>query len=77
MKNLEKDITRAQGNRLADGAKLLQEGRNVSDHAHVSKATPLDTKRKEIEGGPQYEAINTAREKRTTRLRRDKEVKPV
>ena len=74
---LKKDLNRGEGNRLAPGASLLGEGNSPADHAHASKATPLDTKRKEIAGDPQYEAINTAREKRTTRLRRDKEVKPV
>ena len=76
MKNMEKDVPRGTS-RLAEGASLLQEGRDVSDHSHVSRATPWDSKRKEIAEGLQYEAINKEREKRTTRLRRDKEVKPV
>ena len=70
--NSVKDVARGTAN-----CEVLQEGRNVSDHSHVSKATPLETKMKEIKNDSQYEAINTAREKRTTRLRRDKETRPL
>jgi hypothetical protein len=55
--NSVKDVPRGTGN-----CDVLQEGRNVSDHSHVSGAAPLDTKRKEVEGDPPYAAINEARE---------------
>ena len=74
MKNLEKNVPRGTAN-----CDVLQEGRNVSDHAHVSKATPLDTKRKEIQGDPQYQsnAISKSREQSTTAKRRNLDVRPL
>jgi hypothetical protein len=79
MKNLEKDIQRGSGNRLAEGALLLQEGNKASGHAHVSKATPLDIKRKEIQGDPQYQAdvVDPAREKSTSAKRMNKDTRPL
>jgi hypothetical protein len=77
--NLTKDIQRGSGNRLAEGALLLQEGNSPADHSHVSRATPFDTKKKEIMNDPQYqaEAIDQKRQSRTTKLRRAKDVKPL
>lgn len=82
MKNAVKDIQRGQGTRLADGAALLQEGNDPADFAHVSKATPLQLKMKELQNDPRYvtEAApdtNKAREKSTSRKRWDKETKPL
>ncbi len=78
-KQISKDIARGTMNRLADGASLLQEGNADSDHAHVSRTTPLRTKMREVMADPQYQskAIDPAREQRTTQRRRDKDVKPI
>ncbi len=72
---MNKDIQRGQG----CNCEVLQEGNSPADHSHVSRTTPLMTKKREVEGDPQYraEAIDLAREQRTTRLRRDKDVKPI
>lgn len=76
---IKKDIHRGEGNTLADGATLLGEGNAASDHAHVKKVTPLDTKRDEIMSDPKYQgdAVNTERERNTTAKRQDKEVRPL
>lgn len=73
--NLTKDVSRGQG----CNCEVLGEGNSVKDHSHVSRTTPFQTNRKEVMNDPQYQsdAIDVSREKRTTRLRRDKEVKPV
>ena len=75
-----KDIKRGTA-RLADGATLLQHGDSESDHAHVGKQTPMETKRREMENDPRYVtpvvATDQTREKSTSRKRRDKDVKPV
>lgn len=78
-KQIRKDIARGTMNRTADGASVLQEGNSPADHSHVRKVTPLQTKMREVMNDPQYQgdAIDPAREKRTTRLRRDKDVKPI
>jgi hypothetical protein len=74
MKNLTKDLPRGSY-RVAEGASVLQEGNNAeSDHAHVRKVTPLQTKAKQMETAPD---INVEREARTTRLRRAKDVRPL
>jgi hypothetical protein len=72
--NSVKDVARGTAN-----CDVLQEGRDVSDHAHVTKATPLDTKRKEIQGDLQYQtdAIDPAREKSTSAKRMNKDTRPL
>jgi hypothetical protein len=70
MKNSIKDVQRGTAN-----CDVLQEGNSLADHAHVSKATPLETKRKELEDDPRYRTeaapnINKGRQQRTTRMRR-------
>jgi len=72
---MKKDIQRGQG----CNCDVLQEGNSPADHSHVSRTTPFQTKRKEIMADPQYqgEAIDPAREARTTRLRRDNDTRPL
>ncbi len=82
IRNVVKDVQRGSGSRLADGATLLQEGNSQADHAHVDKQTPLETKRKELMDDPRYRTeaapdTNKTRERRTTAMRRDKDVKPI
>jgi len=77
IRNIVKDIQRGTGNRVADGASLLGEGRDPADFAHINSATPLQTKTRELQNDPQYQAINQVREKSTSRKRADKETKPV
>lgn len=52
---------------------VLGDGSNSADHAHVSKITPMQTKKKEIENDPQYqsEAMDKKREHATTKARRE------
>jgi hypothetical protein len=52
-------------------------GEDASAATHVKRVTPLDTKRKEVEGDPQYAAVNKAREKSTTAKRRNKDTRPL
>ncbi len=63
----------------AANCRVLGCGDNASDHAHVSRTTPFQTKRKEVMNDPQYqaEAIGKSREMKTTQRGRDKEVKPI
>jgi len=79
IRNLEKNVARGSGNRVADGATLLGEGRDPADFAHINSASPLDTKRRELQNDLQYqdEAIDARREKSTSRKRADKETKPI
>lgn len=77
IKNVVKDLSRGSGSRVAEGASVLGEGRDPADFGHVSKATPLQTKIRELQNDPQYAAINQTREKSTSRKRADKEVKPL
>jgi len=82
IKNAVKDLPRGSGNRVADGATLLQEGNSPADHAHVGKQTPLETKRKEHMNDPRYRTVlapdtNKVRERRTTAKRQDKETRPL
>ncbi len=79
IKNAVKDIQRGSGNRVAEGASVLGEGRDPADFVHISKATPLDTKRKELGNDPQYQTdgINAVREKNTSRKRANKDTKPI
>lgn len=67
-----KDVPRGTAN-----CDVLQEGRKVSDHKHVSKMTPLAVKKRELENDPQYEAISKSREKDTSAKRRNKDVRPL
>ncbi len=73
MKNTIKDVPRGSANcRVFDPA----------DDSHVSKVTPLQTKRKELEDDPRYNTelvpdTNKIRERRTTAKRRDKETRPL
>ncbi len=75
IRNVVKDLGRGEGNRLADGAALLQESSEAS--SHVQRVTPLMTKTRELRNDPQYAAINQVREKSTSRKRADKETKPI
>ena len=81
MKNVQikKDIQHGQGNRTAEGQSVLGDGSKPEHHSHVSRATPFQTKLKEITSDPQYqaEAINPAREMRTTAKRRAKDTRPL
>ncbi len=70
--NSVKDVARGTAN-----CDVLQEGNAPADHSHHLRATPLDTKRKEVEGDPQYKAVDKGREKRTTAKRRAKDVRPL
>ncbi len=79
---MKKNIQRGSGTRIAEGASLLGEGRDPADFAHVATATPLQTKRKELENDQRYRTeaapdTNKVRERRTTAMRRDKDVKPI
>jgi len=73
-----KDVPRGTAN-----CNVLQEGRKVSDHQHVSRATPLQTKMKEFaaskaelgsELGPD---LNKIRQARTSVKRREKGTRPL
>lgn len=71
---MKKDIQRGTMNRVAEDASVLGEGNSPADHSHVRKITPLETKAMQMETAPD---VNVEREARTTRLRRDKDVKPI
>jgi hypothetical protein len=58
----------------ASNVKLLGTGKASGDHSHVKKTTPMKTKAKQMIVTPD---INKTREKRVTRMRRDKDVKPL
>ena len=77
-KQIKKDQPRGSY-RVAEGANVLGEGNADSDHAHVKRVTPLDTKRKELANDPQYapENINREREGSTSRKRNDKDIRPL
>ena len=84
IRNAVKDLPRDSGNRVAEGASVLGEGRDPADFGHVSKATPLATKMKEFAasrverlGTELAPDIDKGREGRTTRLRRAKDVRPL
>jgi hypothetical protein len=54
---------------------VLQTGDKPSDHAHVAKATPMQTKAKELADDKKYRTelgagLNKTRQSRTTRHRR-------
>jgi hypothetical protein len=77
IRNAVKDL--GSGNRVADGAKLLQEGNAPADHAHVSRSSPISLKGQQLENDLQYQdaAINRTREASTSRKRANKETKPL
>lgn len=79
MNNIKKNLAHGEGNRVADGAALLQEGNDPGDHAHVKRATPLATKTEELKNARQYQdgAIDVKRETSTSRKRADKETRPL
>ena len=58
---------------------VLGDGSNAADHSHVSVATPMSTKKKEIMGDPQYqkEAMDPKREAAVTKARRSGNVRPL
>ena len=75
---IRKDIERGTMNRVAEGATLLGDGSKPEHHNHVRKTTALETKMREIMTDPQYtDGIDKAREQRSTRLRRAKDVRPL
>jgi hypothetical protein len=64
--------------------RVLQTGEKISDHKHVNRTTPLQTKAKELADDARYRTelsagLNQTRQGRTTRLRRlnPNHVKPV
>ena len=81
---MNKDIKRGTGNRTAEGASVLGDGSKPEHHNHVRRVTPLQTKAKEF-AAAQAERLGTelapdvskSREKRTTALRRAKDVRPL
>jgi hypothetical protein len=63
---------------------LLGTGENASDHSHVKRVTPMQTKAKELADDKKYRTelsagFNQTRQNRTTRLRRQNpdHVKPL
>jgi hypothetical protein len=77
MKKNSNDIRRG-----ATNCNVLQEGNDPSDHAHVKKQTPMQTKRAEIMSDPMYrtdlnDGLNTERQRATTRARREGNVRPL
>ena len=75
VKKIRNSVNDLLPNRVADGAKLF----DPADDSHVSRTTPLQTKKRELENDPQYqgEAVNQNREKSTSRKRMDKETRPL
>jgi hypothetical protein len=74
---MKKGFNRGEGNSVP----VLGEGNSPADHGHVSRATPLQTKMKELSaarlGTELAPDIDKNREQRTTRLRRAKDVRPL
>ena len=61
---------------------VLGDGSQKGDHAHVTKSTPLDLKRREFQEAKQYRTelapdIDSKREAATTRARRTGNVRPL
>lgn len=58
---------------------VLGDGSGSGDHAHVSKRTPLQTKKKEMTDDLSFkgDAIDRDREKATTKARRGGNVRPL
>jgi hypothetical protein len=61
---------------------VLGTGEKESDHAHVSKSTPMDLKRKELQNDPMYQTksesdLNAKREENTRKARQEGHVRPL
>lgn len=61
---------------------VLGDGCNSADHSHVSKTTPMKTKKKEYANDPMYRTqaesdLDPKREKATTAARRGGNVRPL
>ena len=61
---------------------VMGDGNSPADHSHVSHATPMQTKMKEIQNDPRYLTetapdIDKVRFRRTAAMRRDKDVRPL
>jgi len=61
---------------------VLGDGSQPEDHAHVTKSTPLDLKRREFQQAEQYKTelapdINQTRDKAVSRARRVGNVRPL
>jgi hypothetical protein len=73
-----KDVPRGTAN-----CDVLQEGRKASDHKHISRATPLQTKMKEFAastaelGTPLAPNVDKKRQARTTAKRRERGTRPL
>ena len=73
-----KDVPRRTAN-----CDVLQEGRKVSDHNHISKMTPLAVKAKEFAvskaelGTPLAPDVDKKRQTRTSAKRREKGTRPL
>ena len=73
-----KDVPRGTAN-----CDVLQEGRKISDHQHVSRTTPLQTKIKEFAaskaelGTPLAPDVDKKRQTRTSAKRREKGTRPL
>ena len=76
MNNIKKDIPRGTY-RVAEGASVLGDGSKPEHHSHVRKTTALETKIRELQSDTETPDINPVRQQRTTRLRRDKDIKPI
>ena len=75
---------KARKNLKGSSCKLLGTGEKASDHSHVKRTTPLQTKAKELADDARYRTelgagLNETRQGRTTRLRRQNpdHVKPL
>jgi hypothetical protein len=61
---------------------VLGDGTNPSDHAHVTKATPLDLKRREFEETKKFRTdlnagLDTTRQTATRKARQHGKVRPL
>ena len=74
--NLGKDMPRGTY-RVAEGQTVLGDGSKPEHHNHVRKTTALETKIRELQNDTETPDINPARQQRTTRLRRAKDVRPL
>jgi hypothetical protein len=66
----------------AKNCAVLGDGSQKGDHAHVTKSTPFDLKRREFQDSEQYTTklapdIDRRRETAVTRARRNKGVRPL
>lgn len=65
-----------------NNCRLLQTGDNAADHSHVTRQTPMQTKRKEIMNDPRYltevdSGLGPKREAAATKARREGHVRPL